>query len=32
LIREQWWRESGEWIGPEVLHAVPPNRSRRTAA
>ncbi len=32
LIREQWWRESGEWIGSEAPHAAPPNRPGRTAA
>ncbi len=20
LFREAWWRETGEWLGPEVLH------------
>jgi len=21
LFKEGWWRETGEWLGPEVLHA-----------
>ena len=21
LFKEAWWRETGEWLGPEVLHA-----------
>jgi hypothetical protein len=32
LIREQWWRETGEWAGPEAPHATPPMRPLRTAA
>ena len=20
LFREAWWREHGEWLGPEVMH------------
>jgi hypothetical protein len=32
LIREQWWRETGEWAGPEAPHAAPPTRPARTAA
>jgi hypothetical protein len=32
LIREQWWRETGEWVGPEAPHAAPPMRPGRTAA
>jgi hypothetical protein len=32
LIREQWWRETGEWPGPEAPHATPPARPQRTAA
>ncbi len=32
LIREQWWRETGEWPGPEAPHAAPPTRPQRTAA
>jgi hypothetical protein len=31
LIREQWWRETGEWVGPEVSHAAPSTRPGRTA-
>jgi hypothetical protein len=31
LVREQWWRETSEWIGPEVLHAAPPKQPGRTA-
>ncbi|MGA9762637.1 MAG: hypothetical protein WBQ14_09455 [Gaiellaceae bacterium] len=23
LFREAWWRETGEWLGPEVRHATP---------
>lgn len=23
LFREAWWREKGEWLGPEAPHAVP---------
>jgi hypothetical protein len=32
LIREQWWRETGEWPGPEAPHAAPPIHPRRTTA
>ena len=32
LIREQWWRETGEWPGPEAPHPVPQTRPQRTAA
>src|SRR5258708_3804863 len=32
LIREQWWRETGEWVGPAAPHAAPPNRPGRNAA
>jgi hypothetical protein len=32
LIREQWWRETGEWLGPEAPHPVPQTRPQRTAA
>jgi hypothetical protein len=32
LIREQWWRETGDWVGPVAPHAAPPPRPRRTAA
>jgi len=32
LIREQWWRETGEWPGPEAPHASPPAGTQRTAA
>jgi hypothetical protein len=32
LIREQWWRETGEWPGPEAPHAAPPTRPQKTAA
>lgn len=24
LFREAWWRETGEWSGPQAPHAVPP--------
>ena len=23
LFREAWWRETGEWLGPEIRHAAP---------
>jgi hypothetical protein len=26
LFREHWWHETGEWLGPEVRHAVTPKR------
>ena len=29
LIREQWWRETGEWLGPEAPHAVQPEASAK---
>ena len=32
LLREQWWRETGEWVGPEAPHGAPPSRPGRTAA
>ena len=32
LIREQWWRETGEWPGPEAPHPVQQTRPQRTAA
>jgi hypothetical protein len=32
LIREQWWRETGEWPGPEAPHPVKQTRPQRTAA
>lgn len=24
LFKEEWWRETGEWLGDEVPHEVPP--------
>ena len=30
LIREAWWRESGEWAGPEILHAIDLIKNRET--
>jgi hypothetical protein len=32
LIREQWWRETSEWVGPEAAHTAPPKQPGRTAA
>jgi hypothetical protein len=32
LLREQWWRETGEWAGPEAPHAVRPAHPERSAA
>ena len=32
LIREQWWRETGEWLGPEAPHPVQQTRPQRIAA
>jgi hypothetical protein len=32
LVREQWWRETGDWPGPEAPHATPPAIPQRTAA
>lgn len=26
LIREEWWRQTGEWIGQEMPHGEPPPR------
>lgn len=23
LFREAWWRETGEWLGPEAPHGAP---------
>lgn len=23
LFREEWWRETGEWLGPEIAHSSP---------
>ena len=25
LFKESWWRETGEWLGPEVGHGVSGN-------
>ena len=32
LLREQWWRETGEWVGPEAPHAVRSHHAQRRAA
>lgn len=32
LLREQWWRDTGEWVGPEAPHAVRSERTVRRAA
>jgi hypothetical protein len=29
LFREAWWRETGEWLGPEAAHL--PDHSKETA-
>jgi hypothetical protein len=26
LFREAWWRETGEWLGPEASHGPPKQR------
>jgi hypothetical protein len=32
LFREAWWRETGEWLGPEASHAVSPDQQGENAA
>ena len=31
LFREAWWREHGEWLGPEVSHRPPTSNSTEIA-
>ena len=32
LFREAWWRETGEWLGPEAGHPALPSQERESAA
>jgi hypothetical protein len=32
LVREQWWRDTGEWVGPEAPHELPAKPSFGSAA
>lgn len=32
LFREHWWHETGEWLGPEIGHAMTPKKDTEADA
>lgn len=32
LVREAWWRRTGEWVGPEAPHGEDPDETKAQAA